>query len=150
MKEHLLPREHHVVRYAGLKNLEGKEASPDAFLLRPDEKNISVNWLEYYANLGKKEQLAEIRKVSRLNLGRNGRYAELNVGTIYDHLAEEIKTLKIFHSPLDEDGEHEADPSHSEIAELPSNGSDEALMVAAIIAYKCVLDHHPALEGQDS
>ncbi len=145
MKEDLLSEGHNIVRYVKPSNLDGEEVKASEFSLRSGESGISVNWLEYYAELSKSEQLAEIRKVTRLTLRQNGRYAELNVGTMCSRLAGELDTLKIFRSPLDEEDGYKADPSHSEIAGLPPSGSDQAALVADILT-DCVFTLHPAIE----
>ena len=145
MKGDLLSKEHHIVRYVKPSNFNDGILIASEFYLRPKESGFSVNWLEFYSHLDKKEQLAEIRKLSRLSLRPSGRYAEFNVGNIYSRLENEFKTLKIFHSPLDKDSEYEADPSHSEIAGLPSDDEMQAELVADMIA-ECVLELHPTVE----
>ncbi len=142
-----LPENDHIVRYVKPRNVEDGRVSIAEFRLRedrPDEKGVSVNWLEYYQNLSKEEQLAEIRRVSRLKLRENGGFAELNVGRIKDFLAEELPGLRVVHTPLDAEEEFPADPSHSEITGLPSGNSEQADLIAGMIA-KCVCDFHPAI-----
>jgi hypothetical protein len=49
----------------------------------------------------------------------DGRFAELNIGTVSETVAGELATLRIVHDPLDAEGDFEADPSHAEITGLP-------------------------------
>lgn len=139
-----LPESDHIVRYVKPRNMEDGQVSIAEFRLRENEKGVSVNWLEYYENLSKEEQLAEVRVASRLVLRKNGRFAELNVGRIKNFLAKELPGLRVIHTPLDAEEEFPADPSHSEITGLPSDNSEQADLVAEMIA-KCVCALHPAI-----
>ena len=139
-----LPENDHIVHYVKPRNVEDGQVSIAEFRLRENEKGVSGNWLEYYENLSKEEQLAEVRVASRLVLRKNGRFAELNVGRIKDFLAEELPGLRVVHTPLDAEEEFPADPSHSEITGLPSYSSERADLIAEMIA-KCVCDLHPSI-----
>ena len=142
-----LPGNDHIVHYVKPSNFEFGRVSIAEFRLRedrPDEKGVSVSWLEYYKNLSKEQQLAEVRRVSRLQLRKNGRIAELNVGKIREFLFEEVPDLRIIHVPLDAEGEFLADPSHSEIIGLPSENPEQSDLVAQMIV-KCVCGLHPAI-----
>lgn len=143
-----LPNEDHIVRYVKPSSIDDGQVDGSEFRLRPDRPDdvgVSVNWLEYYLNQDKLAQLSEIRRVSRLSRRKNGRYAELNVGTVIAHLAAEIEGVGILHAPVDEEDGLEADPSHSEITGLPPGDSDQAALIGDLIA-ECVVDLHPALE----
>lgn len=142
-----LSPEDHVVRYVKPSSMHEGRVDSSEFQLNPrrtDDRGVSVNWLECYADCPKEAQLAEIRRVIRLELRRNGRFAELNVGKVKQHLAEKLPYLRIIHAPLDAEGELEEDPSHSEITKLPEPGSDQAEMIGEMIA-ECVCDLHPAI-----
>ena len=108
---------------------------------------MSVNWLEAFAP-GKDRQLAEVRRLSRQSVKRNGRYAELNVGVVREKVAEELPTLRIVHDPLGAENDYEADPSHAEITGLPPGDSDEAMMIGDLIA-ECVITMHPAIVEEE-
>ena len=80
-----LSPEDHVVRYVKPSSMHEGRVDSSEFQLnlrRTGDKGVSVNWLECYADCPKEARLAEIRKVIRLELRRNGRFAELNVGRI--------------------------------------------------------------------
>ena len=145
-----LPENDHIVRYVRPSNLEFGKVNIAEFKLREDrsnEKGVSVNWLEYYENLSKEEQLAEVRRVkaSRLTLRKNGKFAELNVGKIKRLLSEELPDLRVIHTPRDTEKTFLADPSHSEIIGLPSGDADQFHLVAQIIVRECIHDLHPAI-----
>ena len=144
--EELSP-EDHIVRYVKPSSMHEGRVDGSEFQLSPrraDDKGVSVNWLECYADCPKEARLAEVRRVIRLELRRNGRFAELNVGEVKRHLAEKLPSLRIIRAPLDAEGELEADPSHSEITELPEPGSDRAEIIGDMIA-ECVCELHPAI-----
>ena len=114
---------------------------------RPDETGLSVNWLEAFQP-GRSHQLNEVRRLFRLGLRPNGRFAEMNVGTVIREVAKELTTLRVIHDPLEAKEGFDADPSHAEIIGLPPGDSDQAVLVGDLIA-ECVIDMHPAIVGQD-
>lgn len=147
MKGDDLPADDHIVRYIK-PSMILEDGTPDgvAFCLRvsrQDEMGLSVNWLEAFA-LPKTQQLSEVRRLFRLSVRRNGRFAELEVGTTLRTVSEELTTLRFLHDPLEATDGFGADPSHAEIVGLPSGDSDEAALVGDLIA-ECVVDMHPAI-----
>ncbi len=137
-----LPDEDHVVRYVNPGLIDNGKVTSSAFDLRPDETGLSVNWLECFRNLKKDEQLAEVTRLLRLELGKNGRLVELNIGETRQHVRSEIEDIRFIHMPLDKEGENEADPSHSEITGLPQRDSPEAELIGDMIV-KCIKETHP-------
>ena len=135
----------HVVRYARPQHIKNGRVRGPAFCLRPrpDETGLSVNWLECFGGLSKNEQLGRVRKLSRLEMRRNGCLAELNVGKTRQRL-HEIASLRFIHTPLESEGDYEADPSHSDIEGLPPGNSDQGVLVGDMIAY-CIKNIHPAV-----
>lgn len=140
-----LPDGAHVVRYVKPRKLLG-DGSVDGseFRLRPDDNGLSVNWLECFRDRSKEEQLAEVRRLSRLDMRASGRLAELNVDATKRHVQQEVAALRFVHKPLPADGGHEADPSHSEILGLPPGDSPQAALVGDMIA-ECVRATHPTV-----
>jgi len=138
--------EEHIVRYVkpSMVREDGTANGMDFQLRpnRPDETGLSVNWLEAFGP-GKSRQLAEVRRLCRLNLRPRGRFAEMNVGEVRRRVAEELDTLRIVHDPLAAEGAFDADPSHAQITGLPPHGSDQAMLVGDLIA-ECVIVMHPA------
>ena len=133
-----LPDRSHIVRYASPSLIEDETVDGSAFLLRPEERGLSVNWLEAFGNDDKGHQLSEVRRLSRLRLSANGRFAQLNVGQTKRYVAEEAGAIGILSVPLDAKDEFEADPSHAEITDLPECESDQAMLVGDLIA-ECVM-----------
>lgn len=147
MKGDDLPTDDHVVRYIK-PSMILEDGTPDGsdFRLRPsrlDEAGLSVNWLEAFEP-PKTHQLSEVRRLFRLSLRPNGRFAELDVGTTLHAVSEELSTLRILHDPLDPADGFDADPSHAEIVGLPPSDSDEAALVGDLIA-ESVVGMHPAV-----
>lgn len=147
MKGDELPAADHIVRYVKPSMIEEDgTANGGEFRLRPhrpDETGLSVNWLEAFTP-DKEHQLAEVRRLYRLDVKKSGRFAEMNIGAVHERVAQELDTLRIVHDPLDAEGEHEADPSHTEIEGLPPGDSDQAMLIGDLIA-ECVIAMHPAV-----
>ncbi len=143
-----LPSGDQIVRYVKPSMIQ-KDGSVDGsdFRLRPGEAGLSVNWLEAFGP-GKDHQLCEVRRLCRLKLRPNGRFAEMNVGTVERQVADELDALRIIHDPLEAEEEFDADPSHAKVVGLPPHESDQALAMGDLIA-KCVVATHPALVEQD-
>ena len=115
-----LPDDSRVIRYIKPTDIgDDGRVNGAAFQLRPDETGLSVNWLDYYSDVAEDERINEVRRVSRLRLSRNGRFAELNVGAAKRAVRRELDALRFVHNPLPPDGEYAADPSHSLILGLP-------------------------------
>ncbi len=146
MKGDDLPPGDHIVRYVKPSMIQ-EDGTTDGsdFRLRPnkpDEKGLSVNWLEAFGN-DKVHQLSEARRLCRLTLRPSGRFAEMNIGTVLRVASEELKTLRIVHDPLEADQDFDADPSHAEMRGLPPGDSDQAMLVGDLIS-ECVTYMHPA------
>lgn len=140
-----LPDDHHVVRYVKPSLVEDETIDGGAFLLRASETALSVNWMEAFEG-NRQDQLSEVRRLSRLNLARNGRFALLNIGETKRHLSESVEGIGISAAPLDPTDEFEADPSHAEITGLPPGDSDEAMLIGDMIA-RCVV--YPLHAGKE-
>lgn len=151
MKGERLPSTDTIVRYVKPSMVQ-EDGNPDGseFRLRSngsDDTGLSVNWLEIFGN-AKPDQLANVRKVSRLRRKPTGRFAEMNVGTVLQTIGHELHNALIVHDPLPATEEWDADPSHSEFVGLPPQDSDQALLVGDLIA-QCVVAMHPAVtEGE--
>ena len=142
-----LPDEDHVVHYVKPGGVfEDGTINGSVFQLRAkrlDETGVSVNWLEWFRELNKADQLAEIRRLARVDLRKNGRFAELNVGAVKAHVRGRVPRIAIQHVPLDAEEGFEANPAHSEITGLPPGNTEEAELVGDMIA-ECVSGIYPA------
>ena len=151
MKREDLPPDDHIVRYVKPSMIR-RDGTPDGadFRLRPnrtDETGLSVNWLEMFG-FRKDHQLAEVRRLCRLERKPAARFAELNVGATIRAVSEESMSLRIVHEPLEGDEVYETDPSHAEIIGLPPGESDLAMLVGDLIS-QCVVAMHPAIVSGD-
>ena len=141
-----LPDDAHVVRYVSPSYMrDDGHVNGAAFQLRSNEERLSVNWLDFFSSLDKTEQINEVRRLSRLKLSRNGRFAELNIDVAKQAVQAVLPNLRFVHDPLPDDDEYEADPSHVQIAELPPlSDSQRSAMIGDIIA-QCVQSLYPAV-----
>jgi len=144
-----LPDAAHVVRYVKPTDVrDGGKIAGAAFCLRawrPDDTSLSVNWLECFDNLTNEQQVAEVRRLSRLTMRERGRLAELNVGATKEHLRSRLDSVRFVNTPLAKEGTHEADPSHSEVTALPSADSPEAELIGDMIA-QTITTIYPAIQ----
>ena len=113
----------------------------------PDEENTTT-WCEFEGEMILLVSPANsIRRLFRLTVKKNGRFAKLPVGATIETVLDEIDGLTIEKDPLDPDEEngHEADPSHALIRGTPDPTIDSELAetVGDMIA-ACVTELHPA------
>ena len=138
-----LPDRDHVVRYVKPTLIDGGTVDGGAFVLHPTHAGLSVNWLDYFGGTNQLRQMDEVRRLFRLGLARNGRFARLNVGRTKQHVSEGAMeaglTLNpgISQAPSPATDDFEADPSHADITGLPPPESDHAMLVGDLIA-NCV------------
>ena len=147
MTDQVLQDEDNVVLYAKptlVLDTQLGQIDGSAFTWNGRGDGLSVNWLECFPNLPKVQQLDIIRQLIRLNMRPSGRLVELNVGEVLEHIAAELDSPRFVRKPLEETTEFEADPSHCELAGLPSREEDEvkAAEIGEIIA-NCVSGVHP-------
>jgi hypothetical protein len=145
MKGDEIPEPHHVVKYAKPTLIHGDQVDGTLFVLREADvgDGLSFNWLERFAG-DKAIQLAEVQRVSRITVKSTGRYAELTVGEVLAHVrAEMVPQLRIVEDPLDPEGTHEADPSHSLMLALPHPNDEKAQTIGDMIAQKVIALHQP-------
>ena len=139
-----LPDGAHVVRYVKpTSRHEDGSIDGSAFRLRSGDNGLSVNWLEYFSDLTKAQQLDEVRRLSRLTMRRNGCLAELSVGETKQY-CRELAALRFVHKPLAAENGYEADLSHSEIIGLPQGDSPQAALIGDLIA-ECIQAIHPTI-----
>ena len=140
-----LENESNVVRYCRPSAVhQDGTVNGAAFQLRKNEAGLSVHWLQSFHSATKDQQLDQVRRLSRLTLSPNGRFAELRVGRVMQRFSPALAGLSFVHSPLVAESGYAADPSHSEIYGLPEPSSPEAEFVGDIIA-SCVEEIHLAV-----
>ena len=134
----------HVVRYVAPRFIhDDNSVDSAAFRLRGNENGLSAHWLEYFGNMTKEQQLQEVRRLTRLTVRRNGRFAELNVGATQASLHRLDVHLSFVRNPLPADAQYPPDGSHTEIIGLPPGDSPNAELAGDLIA-ECVQALHPA------
>lgn len=139
-----IPNDNHVVRYVRPSLVDGETVDGSAFILRPGENGLSVHWLEAVNGGDTYRQLDEVRRLSRLALSRNGRFAKLNVEdtkrrvSVNAKEAGVLESLGFIEAPLASTAEFEADCSHAEITGLPPGETDEAMLVGDLIV-ECII-----------
>ena len=138
------PNDNHVVRYVRLRQLDRGAVDGSAFVLRENERGLSVNWLQAFGNNNDHDfQLQQVRRLFRLKLSTSGRFARLHVGETKRLISEGAEeagisiVLDVVKAPSPRTDEFEADPSHAEITGVPPCDSDEALVIGDLIS-ECV------------
>lgn len=142
MRGDLLPDDDHVVRYVRPGLIDDEEVTGGAFHRKEGEIALSINWLDYFRDQPKKQQVREVRRLFRVQVRPNGRFAELNVGQTKRHLADELEALKFVEDPLAADPEngHDEDPSHALIEGLPDpNQRPEFAEMIGDMIVECVV-----------
>lgn len=140
-----LPDNNQIVRYVKPSLVEDDgSANGSAFTLRPGESDLSVNRLDAFT-LDKNNQLAEVCRLIRLDIGPNCRFAEMNVGSVRKHVSEELNSLRVVHDPLEKTDGLEEDPSHALIRGLPSGETDHAMAIGDLFTEHVTAMHEPIL-----
>jgi len=135
-----IPDDDHILRYIRPRHVENGIVNGDGFLARPREDAPSVNWLEWFEP-PLENQVAGVRSVTRLTNAKLGHLVRLNAGQTTRYVRENDPnglTLSFVHDPLDGDGTHPPDPSHSLIVGVPVQDTPEAALVRDLIV-DCVL-----------
>ena len=116
-----LPDEHHVMRLVSFSRLLRDEDEriigflPQAFMMREDEKNLSVNWLEKFGGTYAENVRCSVKTFrSTMNVRPKSAFGVGNVKKIKDACGcVGAKKVRILHAP-EEDNE-----AHSVITNLP-------------------------------
>jgi hypothetical protein len=78
MKGDKIPDENHVARYCKpmYVSVSDGEIQAAAFMVRPDEDSLSVNWLEFFKCSSRESEIAELRKAysAKLNIKARADY----------------------------------------------------------------------------
>lgn len=136
-----------IVRYVGYTKIkENSRIDGSAFCLRFDEDGLSVNWLEFFSDFTKSQQVAEVRRVIHRAKGSRAVFAELNVGDIKQYLLEELRDVRVISTPQPADDRFpEPDPSHCDIMGLPPAEAESMALTVGDMLAKRVNATHPAV-----
>lgn len=145
----VLPDEDNVVRYVRPGLVDDGTVDGSAFVLRPGEEALSVNWLECFEGTVS-EQVDQVRAHVHLNLRPNGVLARLNVGDGKTAASSGPEGTGIeFASdpqPANPPDYPDPDPSHALVSGLPSGESSAAAAIGDRIR-NALTDIHPATVG---
>ncbi len=130
-----IPEADTVSRYCSVTRLSELNGKPlgTAFQLRKGEPYISVNWLEFFADLSKEQQIDEVRAVlakKMRKIGSTARLALLNVGAVQEGFPSTVGQVRVLHEPVSTP-EYD-DPSHAGIFDLEPDPDLVADMLAQI------------------
>ena len=141
MRGQKLPDQDHISRFCPPKTAPNGIITAAAFLLRPEEEGLSVNWLEFLKCLCRKDEIRKIKQTysRKLKVSKNSRIAVLNVGTMCNTVFEQSsdnRRIVVHHQP-----EPPIDPSHSEVFNLREDNQ----LIAEVIL-RTILENHPVSE----
>ena len=135
MRGDRVPHQDHVARYCPFSKLSADgQIQATAFMLRSDEINLSVNWLEFLNCSSRDDEIMEIRSIYSRKFSRVGAQAKLailNVGEMHENVlikTQDSRNLEVLHEPIVND------QSHSEIYNLRP---DEELVAELILETVC-------------
>ncbi|GAB6268170.1 MAG: hypothetical protein STSR0002_09110 [Smithella sp.] len=138
VKNKIIPDSNHIARYCKPTTVENDEILATAFLMRPIDESLSVNWLEYFKLNNREEEISKIQKLyggKFRNISPNARIVVINVGEARNKVlleSEDGRNLKFKHD------RSIGDPSHSGIYNL--NPDNE--MIAELILSVVDQEHH--------
>ena len=142
VKQKAIERNHNVVRYVGHSKIHPitNNILRLGFKLRESECGLSVNWLEYYADKSKHEQLKKIQcdmKSTGWSIGIKGVFAELNIGDAIDKVFDACKiTINFSHVP------RHKNPSHALVSGLKSSSKTSKKAPAVLAKLANQTKHH--------
>lgn len=140
-----LPDESHVIRHVSysklLKDGDGNILGflPQAFALRPDEPELSVNWLEHLEGNHEtriQKIVQELRTVK--NISSKSAFGIANVGNTKEVCKKNKSIVKIIYTP------RVGFQSHAEMRDLPND--DLSLQEALATEAFCTLIHNSDIE----
>ena len=70
MTDNSLPDDNHIVRYVKGSYVDEDKVHGNAFLLKPNEHGLSVNWLEIFGSDDQDFQVNEVRRFIQLRISR--------------------------------------------------------------------------------
>lgn len=138
MKGEKIPDPDHIARFCRPMHVSDGQVQAVAFMLRPGEKSLSVNWLEFLNCPNRDSEITEIRNIYsvKLNVGARAKLAVINVGEVCEKVLTESpdrRNVEVLHDPMDDD------PSHSGIYNLEPDGE----LIAELIL-ETVRETYPA------
>lgn len=132
MKGDVIPSADHVARYCKPKTVADGVIQATAFMLRPNDEGLSVNWLEYLECTDRAAEIRELQRVfaRKMSVGVTAKFAVLNVGKMIETVERESldnRKLTASHQPEANDN------SHSEIFGLRHDDDTIAELMVELI-----------------
>ena len=124
-----LPDGDEFVRYCSSQHLDDDNVPlATAFVRRPQEPDLSGNRLQAYVGQSRSGAVDCIRDEvrQRITVRRTGRFAVVNVGQVKSAACAKACALRIIYTP-------DGGPSHSSIAGLPKEHTEEVRVATAIM-----------------
>jgi hypothetical protein len=130
--------EHHVVRHVAKNRLKRHDDGtvygcfPEAFLMRDNEGELSVSWLEYFQaeRRVQLEMTAAAMKACGLTIRSKDGLAVANVGAIKEVCGQFDVKVRVLHEPAEDN----PNPAYASIRHLPRDNHG----LLALIASGCV------------
>ena len=139
MSGRLIPDSDHVSRYCKPSVVQNGLPIVAAFLARPNEEYVSVNWVEYLDARDLPVAIGKVRAGFQrrgYSLRPNGRFVVLNVGSCKESATRVNQQVRFEHLPRDDDRSH---------AGIVGIGEDDFAVAAEITRLVAPKDVHPAI-----
>jgi len=133
-----VPDSDHIARYCKPMAIEDGRLLPTAFMLRPEEEYLSVNWLEYLNCSNRESEIQGVLaaySAKQFKPKASSKIAVLNVGKVRQAVRLESsdgRNLRILHKPS-----LPYDPSHSGVHNI---SPDNELIAEIIVQLICDRD----------
>lgn len=125
-----LPPEDHIARHIKPSLIQRDEDTkavvgifPEAFALREGERDLSMNWLEFFSG-SRIEQLRQVRGHIELTLTPRHGFGVLRVAAFADACVAQGAKVRIIHEPTD------GNPAHSSVHRYPRDNHELAAILA--------------------
>ena len=137
MRGDKIPDQHHIARLCNPKHISEEQIQATAFMLRKNEKSLSVNWMEFLNCSSRGSEIIELQNIysRKLKVAASAIIGVLNVWEVREKVFTESldrRNLEILHDP------QLNDTSHSGIFNL----KDDDILIAELIL-KIVRETYP-------
>jgi len=138
MRGDRIPDQHHIARLCNPKHISEEQIQATAFMLRKNEKSLSVNWMEFLNCSSRGSEIIELQNIysRKLKAAASAIIGVLNVWEVREKVLTESldrRNLEILHDP------QLNDTSHSGIFNL----KDDDILIAELIL-KIVRETYPS------
>lgn len=137
MRGDKIPDQHHIARLCNPKHISEEQIQATAFMLRKNEKSLSVNWMEFLNCSSRGSEIIELQNIysRKLKVAASAIIGVLNVWEVREKVFTESldrRNLEFLHDP------QLNDTSHSGIFNL----KDDDILIAELIL-KIVRETYP-------